>query len=60
MPFSTSDAVNKLLNNVYNCLNDIMHLGALFVDLSKAFDTISHPLLLKKYITIVLEEKRLN
>ena len=45
--FNTSDAINKLMNNVYNSLNDNMYLAALFLDLSKTFDTISHPLLLK-------------
>ena len=28
--FNTSDAINKLMNNVYNSLNDNMYLGALF------------------------------
>ena len=46
--FSTEDAVNYLLANVYDSLNNSHYSGACFLDLSKAFDTISHDILIYK------------
>ena len=45
---STEDAVNYLTTNIYNSLNNSQYVGAAFLDLSKAFDTISHDILLYK------------
>ena len=45
---STNDAVNNLLNNIYNAMDKKEFLGAVFIDLSKAFDTVPYDLLLKK------------
>ena len=50
--FNTSDAINKLMNNVYNSLNDNMYLPGCIV-------FRSHPFFLKNCITMVLEQTRL-
>ena len=38
---STNDAVNNLLNNIYKAMDEREFLGAVSIDLSKAFDTVS-------------------
>ena len=40
--FSTNFAINKLLDSVINSLSKKDHIIAIFMDLSKAFDTIDH------------------
>ena len=45
---STKAAATILTDDIRNCLNDGKMVGAIFVDLSKAFDTIGHDLLLRK------------
>ena len=45
---STNDAVNKLLSKIYNAMDRKEFLGAVFIDLSKAFDTVPLNILLKK------------
>ena len=46
--FSTDFAIAKLLDKVINSLSKKDHIIALFMDLSKAFDTIDHNILLHK------------
>ena len=41
-------ALNYLLSNIYESFNNNEYFGAIFLDLSKAFDTISHDILLYK------------
>lgn len=45
---STEDALHALLNPIANNLNDKRKCLTIFLDIAKAFDTVSFPLLLKK------------
>ena len=45
---STSDAILEFLDHAYSSLDSKKHLIAIFLDLSKAFDTIDHTILLNK------------
>lgn len=42
---STSDAIVQFLDECYNSINSKNHILAVFLDLSKAFDTIDHNIL---------------
>ena len=44
----TSDAILEFLNNANDSLNNKNYLISIFLDFSKAFDTISHEILLQK------------
>lgn len=46
--YSTEDAVLQLTNKISSILDDKRNCIAVFLDLAKAFDTVSIPLLLKK------------
>ena len=45
---STSHALNYSVSHIENCLKNGEHILGIFIDLSKAFDTIDHDLLLIK------------
>ena len=46
--FSTQTALTMLLEKWKNILDDNWYAGAVLMDLSKAFDTINHELLIAK------------
>ena len=56
----TSDAILDFMENVYDSFNDNQHYLAIFLDFSKAFDTISHEILLKNLNTWALEAPSTN
>ena len=43
---STSDAVLKLLDKIYDAFDKSQYFGSIMLDLSKAFDTVDHSILL--------------
>ena len=53
---STSDAIVDFLENIYDSFNEHKHYLSIYLDFSKAFDTICHEILLKKLNTWVSED----
>jgi hypothetical protein len=45
---STETATFNLINNILQALNDKKLVGGIFCDLTKAFDSVNHELLLMK------------
>lgn len=52
--FSTTSALLKLTNHIFNGFNNNILTGALFIDLTTAFDMVDHYLLLDKLYSIGL------
>lgn len=48
--YSTDLAIHHLCQNMYNAIDGKKYQLTVFCDLSKAFDTISHPILLRKLL----------
>ncbi len=49
-------AALKWLNDFTESVDNKQHCAALFIDLSKAFDTVGHSLLLQRLVSIGLYE----
>ena len=54
---STSAAALKVVNDFIEFLDNKQHCAALFVGLSKAFDTVDHALLLERLCSIGLSDQ---
>lgn len=57
---STSDAITKLLSFITKHLDESEKVTGIFLDLEKAFDTVSYPLLFKKLENIGIRETPLK
>lgn len=58
--FGTIDAVEKVASEIYSNMDQRMITSATLIDLSKAFDTLSHTLLIRKLYLYGIEGKELN
>ena len=56
---STQDGINELVSNIYNSFENNKHTGAVFLDLSKAFNAVSQDILLKNLNTMELGDSHL-
>ncbi len=56
----TITVATLVLNDVISALDNKKHCAALFIDLSEAFDTVDHTLLLKKLLNIGFDDVAFN
>ena len=52
----TVSVTTLFLNCKLNCLDNSNHCAAIFIDLSKAFDTLDHPLLIQRLSEIGIDQ----
>ena len=57
---STIDAAFKFVNDIYNNENKKLITSAIFIDYKKAFDSISHEILLKKLKTFYISDQTIS
>lgn len=55
--YSTTTALTKFVNDVASSLDKNLSTGAIFIDLTKAFDLVDHYILLDKLYSIGLSEQ---
>lgn len=53
---SSLSAASLVINEVVNCMNKRKHCAAVFIDLSKAFDTVDNSLLIQRFSSIGLDQ----
>ena len=57
---STEDAVIQLISQILDAFNENKYTLDIFIDLSKAFDTVDHDILLKKLDMYGIKGENLN
>ena len=57
---STTDALTDLFEKIYDNLDNKQHTLAIYLDFRKAFDTVNHPILIRKLNTIGIRGIALN
>lgn len=58
--FSTHKAIGTLLTQIYSNINELNYSKLCYIDLKKAFDTVSHDVLLNKLESVGVHGHKLN